>query len=84
MLIAIPVISPVEVQLSAAHVARLLPSGQLGIVDVDYTVHDVQPELDPAKYALDEIEQAAYISEYHDSEWWRERIAMLRKRLREG
>ena len=84
MLISIPVISPIEVQLTAAHAQRVLPSPQQQIVDADYTIHeDVSGTRDTAGYALDEIEQAAYIKEYHDSEWWRERLRIIRKRLAE-
>jgi hypothetical protein len=84
MLISIPIISPIEVPLTAPHTQRLLPSAQPQIVDADYTIHDdTSGTRDTATYALDEIEQAAYIKEYHDSEWWRERLRMIRKRLAE-
>ena len=84
MLNSIPIISPIEVPLTAAHAQRLLPSAQAQIVDAEYTIHDdVSGVRDAANYALDEIEQAAYIKEYHDSEWWRERLRMIRKRLTE-
>jgi hypothetical protein len=84
MLISIPIISPIEVPLTAAYAQRLLPSPQSQIVDADYTIHDdVSGMRDTAQYALDEIEQAAYVKEYHDSEWWRERLRLIRKRLAE-
>lgn len=87
MLLAIPVISPVEVPMSAAQAQglRRLPSARDQIVDAEYTLHEeTTARQETALYALDEIEQAAYIKEYHDSEWWRERLHMVRKRLVEG
>jgi hypothetical protein len=84
MLISIPVISPIEVPLTAEYAQRLLPPPQSQIVDADYTIHDdVSVTEDTAGHALDEIEQAAYVKEYHDSEWWRERLQIVRKRLAE-
>ena len=84
MLTSIPIISPVDIPLTAPQAARLLSPPPV-VEDADYTVHDpIAPSLDPARYALDEMEQAAYIAEYHDSEWWRERLAIIRKRLAEG
>jgi hypothetical protein len=53
-------------------------------VDADYTIHDDVPGTgDTTGYVLDEIEQAVYIKEYHDPEWWRERLRSIRKRLAE-
>jgi hypothetical protein len=86
MLLTIPVISPIDVPLTAAHAMgrRLLPSARAQVVDAEYTMHEeASARQETAMYALDEIEQAAYIKEYHDSEWWRERLRMVRKRLTE-
>lgn len=87
MFLAIPIVSPVEVPLSAAHAKglRRLPSARAEVVDAEYTLHEeTTARQETAIYALDEIEKAAYIKEYHDSEWWRERLQMVRKRLIEG
>ena len=87
MLLAIPVISPIEVPLTAnqAQGRRLLPSARAQVVDAEYTIHEeTTARQETAMYALDEIEQVAYIKEYRDSEWWRERLQMVRKRLQDG
>lgn len=52
--------------------------------DPDYTVMDVEPELSAtgmAIRALDEMESAARVSEYHDFAWWRTRIEEIRAAL---
>jgi len=84
MLMSIPIISPIEIKLGEPSV-RMLPAP-------DYEVHALpaaailsaetatRPE-DPAIAALNEIELAAQISEYHDFSWWDERIREIRTRL---
>lgn len=83
--IGVPVISPVPVQLRDG-VPRLLPAP-------DYEVHALQPEAvalasaattgaERATTALDEMERAAQISEYHDFSWWDERLRIVRDELR--
>lgn len=82
MLINIPIISPIEITLGEPGVRRLPPP--------DYEIHalpaatvltDETPAPDPATVALEEIERAAQISEYHDFSWWDERIRIIRARL---
>ncbi|HEY5086379.1 MAG TPA: hypothetical protein VII66_03385 [Gemmatimonadaceae bacterium] len=78
---SIPVISPIEITLGESGIRRLPPP--------DYEVHalpaaavlNAAPAQDPAVGALDEIERAAQISEYHDFSWWDERIRVIRARL---
>ncbi len=82
MLMSIPVISPVEVMLGESGVRRLPPPP-------DYEIHALPPAAvlspeaatDPAIVALDEMEHAAQISEYHDFSWWDERIRTIRAHL---
>jgi hypothetical protein len=82
MLTSIPVISPIEVTLGEPTVRRL-PAPP------DYEVHALPPAAvlveeaakDPAIVALDEMEHATQISEYHDFSWWDERLKLLRARL---
>lgn len=86
---SIPVISPIEITLRTDPGARLLPAGITGEdQEPDYTVQELsaaQPAVtaaaDPAVMALNEIEDAAAVSEYHDFEWWRTRIAAIRSAL---
>ncbi|MGI8546569.1 MAG: hypothetical protein ACR2M1_04425 [Gemmatimonadaceae bacterium] len=85
---SIPVISPIEITLRTDATARLLPAGTPGEdQEPDYTVQELsapQPAVitaDPAVMALNEIEDAAAVSEYHDFEWWRTRIAAIRSVL---
>ena len=82
MLINIPIISPIEITLGEPGIRRLPPP--------DYEIHALPaaailtPETiatDPAVIALDEMERAAQISEYHDFSWWDERIRVIRARL---
>jgi hypothetical protein len=88
MLMSIPVISPIELTLRDSGVRRLPPP--------DYEVHALPPAgetltlaaiavtpepADAATVALDEIERAAQISEYHDFSWWDQRIRIIRARL---
>ncbi len=89
---SIPVISPIEITLRTDATARLLPAGTPGEdQEPDYTVQELSaPQsavttavstADPAVMALNEIEDAAAMSEYHDFEWWRTRIAAIRSAL---
>ena len=84
MLMSIPIISPIEIRLGEPGV-RMLPAP-------DYEIHALPPAAilsaetstppeDPAITALNEIEVAAQISEYHDFSWWDERIRQIRERL---
>lgn len=86
---SIPVVMPVPVVLGP-EAARLLPPAP---EEADYTVHalDTAPLALPAgsiaqvradaNVALDDMEAAARLSEYHDFDWWRERIARVRAGL---
>jgi hypothetical protein len=82
MLTSIPVISPIEIKLGDPTVRRL-PAPP------DYEVHALPPAAvlaeaaakDPAIVALDEMEHATQISEYHDFSWWDERMRLIRARL---
>lgn len=82
MLTSIPIISPIELTLGEPGVRRLPPP--------DYEIHELPAAAvltagsaaqNPAVTALDEIERAAQISEYHDFAWWDERIRIIRARL---
>ncbi|MEO6865286.1 MAG: hypothetical protein ABI229_07535 [Gemmatimonadaceae bacterium] len=82
MLINIPIISPIAITLGEPGIRRLPPP--------DYEIHALPaveiltPETiaaDPAAIALDDMERAAQISEYHDFSWWDERIRVIRARL---
>jgi len=90
-LLNIPIVMPVPVA-QGPEGARLLPAPP---EEADYTVHalDASPlalpsgaagassELAAANTALDDIEAASRASEYHDFEWWQERIARIRAGL---
>lgn len=91
---SIPVLSPIEIVFPDGGGARLLPAG--AVVDEhepDYTVQTLSPQMlaasplpepDPAMVALDaldEIEHATAVSEYHDFEWWRSRLIAIRSAL---
>lgn len=83
---SIPVISPIEVTLSRSAGARLLPSSTAGEeIEPDYTVQELSPAAlpapDPVAAALDEIERATAVSEYHDFEWWKSRLSLIRTAL---
>lgn len=81
MLTHIPFISPVDIQLGEPGVRRL-PAP-------DYEIHALPPTVmatgsapsDPVVAALDEMERAAQIGEYHDFSWWDVRIRLIRARL---
>jgi hypothetical protein len=84
MLISIPIISPIEITLGEPTMRRLPPP--------DYEVQALPPaaalasgeERSPSLVALDEIERAAQVSEYHDFSWWDERIRIIRTRIGTG
>lgn len=82
MLTSIPIISPIEVKFGEPSI-RLLPSPPDYEVDALPAAVESTPEYsaDPVQVALDEIERAAQISEYHDFSWWDERIRTIRSRL---
>lgn len=81
MLMGIPIISPVEILLGEPAARRLPPP--------DYEIDALPPAAvltagatrEPEVVALDEIERAAQVSEYHDFSWWDERIRVIRTRL---
>ncbi len=81
MLMSIPVISPLEIRLGEPGVRRLPPP--------DYEIHALPAAAvlsagttpAPAMVALDEIERAAQVSEYHDFSWWDERIRIIRAQI---
>lgn len=91
MLMSIPVIAPIDVDLASPSRGgeRLLAAGPLpqgaDEHEPDYTVHELSPQAlpapDPAVLALDDIEQAVAISEYHDFEWWSTRLSTVRSAL---
>lgn len=82
MLTSIPIISPIEVKFGEPAV-RLLSSPPDYEVDALPAGVASAPEYsgDPARVALDDIEHAAEISEYHDFSWWEERIHTIRSKL---
>ena len=87
----IPGVMPVPIALGPEG-ARLLPPGP---DEADYTVHALDtgplalpaavdagsPALADANTALDDVEAAARASEYHDFDWWQNRIARIRAGL---
>lgn len=94
MLMSIPVISPVEIKLGEPTVRRLPappdyevdalpPAAVLTDEATDEATKEATEEAtkDPAIAALDEMEHATQISEYHDFSWWDERIRLIRARL---
>lgn len=92
MLMSIPIISPIEITIPRDSGARLLPAGAAGEEqeqEPDYTVQELSPQAlsapeavpEPAMAALNEIEHATAVSEYHDFEWWRTRISTIRLAL---
>lgn len=93
---SIPVISPIDITIPRDSGARLLPAGVAGEEqEPDYTVQELSPQTlpapetvqeavpEPAVAALNEIEHATAVSEYHDFEWWRTRISTIRSALEE-
>lgn len=91
---SIPVISPIDIQIPRDSGARLLPAGAAGEEqEPDYTVQELSPQAlpapelvlepvpEPAVTALNEIEHATAVSEYHDFDWWRTRISTIRLAL---
>jgi hypothetical protein len=91
MLMSIPVISPIELSLPSYD--KLLPApDQSGIQDAEYTVQEsttapTTPRAaflvaSPALIALNEIEQAAEVGQYHDFGWWRQRINTIREAVK--
>lgn len=84
MLTSIPVISPIEITLGEPGVRRLPPpdyeidalppAAVLG----DGSTADQSSSGNEALIALDEMERAAQISEYHDFSWWDARIRIIR------
>ncbi len=86
MLMSIPIISPIDVTLGESGV-RMLPAPDYEVLALPaaamLSVETSTPLQDPAVTALNEIELAAQISEYHDFSWWDERIRQIRDRLRQ-
>jgi len=81
VLTSIPIISPIEITLGET-VLRL-PPPDYEIQDLAAPAVPVEPadESSAAAVALDDIERAARISEYHDFSWWDERIRTIRAEL---
>ncbi|MEO7041174.1 MAG: hypothetical protein ABI035_02830 [Gemmatimonadaceae bacterium] len=91
---SIPVISPIEIKLGEPTVRMLpappdyevhaLPPAAVLIEEAteeSTTASAQESTTDPAIAALDEMEHATQISEYHDFSWWDERIRLIRARL---
>jgi hypothetical protein len=84
VLTRIPVISPIEVTLGPAGVRRLpAPDYEIDALPLVAAL-GVGTSRDPAIVALEEIETAARISEYHDFSWWEERLELIRTQLEQG
>ena len=82
MLTSIPVISPIEVILGEPEVRRLpAPDYEIHALPAAAVLMPAAPPPDPALSALDDIDRAAQIGEYHDFSWWDERIRIVRGRL---
>lgn len=83
-MLSIPIISPIDVMLTGPGVRMLPPP--------DYEIQSLPPAMpepesakgtDPVATALDEIELAARVSEYHDFAWWSDRINTIRASLQQ-
>ena len=82
MLTSIPVISPIEITLGEPGIRRLpSPDYEIHALPAAAAVSNTETAEDPATTALNEIELAAQVSEYHDFSWWDERIRVVRARL---
>ena len=93
MLTSIPIISPIEITLGEPGIRRLpppdyeihaLPAAAVLSAGTNADTNagtSAGTSEQPALTALDEIERAAQISEYHDFSWWDERIRIIRARL---
>jgi hypothetical protein len=81
VLTSIPIISPIELKLGEPEARRLPPPDYEIDALPPAAVLGVQAQRDPATMALDEIENAAQISEYHDFSWWDERVRIIREQL---
>lgn len=81
-MLSIPIISPIELKLGESGVRRLPapPDYEIDALPAAAVLNTESPK-DPAIAALDEIEHATQISEYHDFSWWDERIRLIRARL---
>jgi hypothetical protein len=80
VLISIPVISPIDITLGEPGIRRL-PPPDYEIQALTEAESTTTTPRDPAAVALDEIESAAEVSEYHDFSWWDQRIRTIRARL---
>jgi hypothetical protein len=88
VLMSIPVIAPIDVTLGEPGVRRLPPPDYeiQALTEAESTVASTAAPTtalprDAAVVALEEIESAAQISEYHDFAWWDQRIRTIRARL---
>jgi len=92
MLMSIPIIAPIELTLSGDGVKALPAPDQSGIEDAEYTVDESPAPYEtpatafmvatPALVALNEIERAAEIGQYHDFGWWRQRVDTIRDAIK--
>jgi hypothetical protein len=86
---SIPVISPIELTVPAYDKLLAAPD-ESGIQDAEYTVETAESATGPAVPtaaflvatpalgALNQLEQAAELGQYHEFGWWRERINTIR------
>lgn len=81
-MMSIPIISPIELTLGEPGIRRL-PPPDYEVQALPAVALPAEPPQDPADLALDEIERAAQVSEYHDFSWWDERIRVIRARLQQ-
>jgi hypothetical protein len=95
LIMSIPVISPIDLS-PAQSSTKLLPAPEETEVEEvpaegeepDYTVQEVEypppPAFiaSPALMALNEIEQALEVQEYHDFGWWKKRLNVLREAIK--
>jgi hypothetical protein len=84
VLMSIPIISPVEVRLAEPGVRRLPAPPDYEVDALPAATLAAELPSDPATTALDDIQRAARISEYHDFAWWEERISLIRAGLDRG
>ena len=79
---SIPIISPIELTLGDSGVLRLPPPDyEIDALPEAAVIAAEAPPRPAAIVALDEIERAAQISEYHDFSWWEQRIRLIREPL---
>lgn len=95
LIMSIPIISPIDLSPAQSSI-KMLPAPEqpeveqlpAGSEEPDYTVQEIDHPpppafiASPALMALNEMEQALEIQEYHDFGWWRKRLNLLREAIK--